>query len=142
MKGFQSGVISVDMLNVIDPKFGNTRLNLHKLDTVMPCKRLISHFLIRAEDSAVLRCSPINDCMSDLIVTFPRVATLLTALLLRSMAQLTHTFSLRNTSLSGSSTALMRFLPGGVPALVRQGEEGFVGFDYAAQAFLLGSQQS
>ena len=40
------------MLNVIDPKFGNTRLNLHKLDTVMPRKRLISHFLIRAEDSA------------------------------------------------------------------------------------------
>ena len=51
-EGFQSGVVSVDMLNVIDPKFGNTRLNLHKLDTVMPRKRLISHFLIRAEDSA------------------------------------------------------------------------------------------
>ena len=50
-------------------------------------------------------------------------------------------FFTRNTSLSGSSTALMRFSPGGVPALVLQGEEGFVGFDYAAQAFLLGSQQ-
>ena len=51
-EGFQSEVISVDVLNVIDPKFSNTRLNLHKLDTVMPRKRLISHFFIRAEDSA------------------------------------------------------------------------------------------
>lgn len=51
-------------------------------------------------------------------------------------------FFTRNTSLAGSSAALMSFSPGGIPALVRQGEEGFVGFDDAAQAFLLGSQQS
>ncbi len=50
-------------------------------------------------------------------------------------------FFTRNTSLAGSSTTLMRFSPGGIPALVRQGEEGFVGFDDAAQAFLLGSLQ-
>lgn len=52
MKAFNQGVISVDVLMVLDPKFSNTRLNLHKLDTVMPRKRLISHFLIRAENSA------------------------------------------------------------------------------------------